>query len=383
MSESQRRGKGISEATQVYKDHRAEMDEGAQVAWPENFKPDEISGLQSAMNLYYEDEESFFSECQNDPKDKEIGDQELMTADEIASKLSNYDRRAIPEACDTLVAFVDVQKNILFFVIMAFEESGSGYVIDYGTYPDQRRAYYTKRDIKKSYLAADVRGGFEAKLTAALTAITNDFCTKRWTRDDGMEMTMDLMMLDANWEQSKKSVYEHCRTTPYRKQVRPAHGRYFGATTTPMSEYVKKKGDKIGHQWRMPNPKGRAVIRYVQFDTNYWKMYVHDRFAVDKGGAGCFSIFGNDPKKHKMFADHMTSENAFLVEAKGRKVMEFKVNPGNPDNDFLDCTVGCAVAASVMGVQLKALGQTRKKEKKTKRKMSEMLEEKRRNRDPR
>jgi hypothetical protein len=35
--------------------------------------------------------------------------------------------------------------------------------------------------------------------------------------------------------------------------------------------------------------------------------------------------------------------------ARGRTVDEWKLKPGKPDNHWLDCLVGCAVAASMQG----------------------------------
>jgi hypothetical protein len=55
-----------------------------------------------------------------------------------------------------------------------------------------------------------------------------------------------------------------------------------------------------------------------------------------------------------MFADHATSEKAVEVEAKGRRVIEWKEPPG-AENDYFDCIVGCCVAASMQGVSLREM----------------------------
>ena len=54
-------------ATTFYRKNRKAMDAGSDVAWPERKKPDEISGLQCAMNFWIDNPESFASEYQNDP----------------------------------------------------------------------------------------------------------------------------------------------------------------------------------------------------------------------------------------------------------------------------------------------------------------------------
>ena len=44
--------------------------------------------------------------------------------------------------------FIDVQQKVLFWLVAAWEDDFTGYVVDYGTWPDQQRAYFTLRDIQ-------------------------------------------------------------------------------------------------------------------------------------------------------------------------------------------------------------------------------------------
>jgi hypothetical protein len=41
-----------------------------------------------------------------------------------------------------------------------------------------------------------------------------------------------------------------------------------------------------------------------------------------------------------------------VTHGHGRDVQEWKLKPSRPDNHWLDCLVGCAVAASICGVKL-------------------------------
>ena len=52
--ESLRQGNEGREATEFYRQHRAEMDAGAEVAWPERYNQDELSALQHAMNWRFD-----------------------------------------------------------------------------------------------------------------------------------------------------------------------------------------------------------------------------------------------------------------------------------------------------------------------------------------
>ena len=50
-------------------------------------------------------------------------------------------------------------------------------------------------------------------------------------------------------------------------------------------------------------------------------------------------------------AEHVADAESFVVtEGHGRIVHEWRAKPSHPDNHWFDCLVGCAVAASVLGV---------------------------------
>ncbi len=66
------------------------------------------------------------------------------------------------------------------------------------------------------------------------------------------------------------------------------------------------------------------------------------------------TLYGADPRDHRMFADHLTAEYRERGEAPayGRTVYEWFQRPHHPDNHLLDAVVGCAVAASMLGTAL-------------------------------
>jgi hypothetical protein len=124
------------------------------------------------------------------------------------------------------------------------------------------------------------------------------------------------------------------------------------AASVPFTEYKRKRGDRVGHHWRIPSVQGRRAVRHVVLDTNYWKSFVHARLKVSMGDGGCLSLFGRRPDQHRMLSEHLTSEYRVRTQGRGRTVDEWKVRAGKPDNHWLDCLVGCAVAASVQGAVL-------------------------------
>ncbi len=341
-----------SEATEFYRKNRREMDAGAVIAWPERHNEDELSAIQHAMNLRLQDERAFWAEYQNQPLPQEEGESDPVSADAIAAKANGLPRGVVPIGASHLTMFIDVQGKLLFHTVVAWEDDFTGYVVDYGAWPDQQRPVFTLRDVQRTLARAAPNAGLEGAIYAGLEKLTEDYLSRRWRRDDGAELRIERCLIDANWGQSTDVVYQFCRQSAHAGLIMPSHGRYVGASSVPFSEYKRRKGERIGHHWRVPSVQGRRQVRHVLIDTNYWKSFVQARLAVAMGDPGCLSLFGCKAGEHELLAAHLTAEYRVRTEARGRIVDEWKLRAGAPDNHWLDCLVGCAVAASVLGAVL-------------------------------
>ena len=340
------------EATEFYGKHRKEMDAGAVIAWPERHNEDELSAIQHAMNLRLQDERAFWAEYQNQPLPQEEGESDHLNADAIAAKTNGLPRGVVPIGASHLTMFIDVQGKLLFHAVVAWEDDFTGYVVDYGTYPDQQRPVFALREVQKTLARVAPGTGLEGSIYAGLETLTDAYLAKRWRRDDGAELRIERCLIDANWGQSTDVVYQFCRQSAHAGLIMPSHGRYVGASSVPFSEYKRKKGERVGLHWRVPTVQGRRQVRHVLIDTNYWKSFVHARLAVAMGDPGSLSLFGRKPGEHQLLAEHLTAEYRVKTEARGRIVDEWKIRAGGPDNHWLDCLVGCAVAASILGAVL-------------------------------
>lgn len=348
-----RAGDGGKAGTEFYRANRESMDRGAEVAWPVRYNPDELSAIQHAINLRFDrGDHAFFSEYQNDPLPAEAVDADVLTSDAVAGKINGRDRATLPIDVSKVTAFIDVQKAALFWMVCGWQDDFTGYVIDYGVFPKQGRNYFALREIKQTLMAAMKTKSLEAAIYGGLQALTSDLCGRKWQRDDGVELPVERCLIDANWGESSDVVYKFARESAHSALLTPSHGIGVGATSRPFNEYRRKQGDRVGDHWRMPTPAGKRAVRYAVYDTNHWKSFSHARLAVPIGGAGCLSVFGRDPHEHKLLADHLTSESPIPVEARGRRVTEWKLKNMRPDNHLLDCLTGCCVAASIQGVSL-------------------------------
>ena len=351
-AEGLRNGDGGAAATEFYRTHRVDMDEGAEVAWEQRFNHDELSAIQHAMNLKLQDEAAFFAEYQNDPLIEETITEGMLTADEIAAKYNRMQRGVIPISCNHVTAFIDVQQKLLYYAVAAWDDDFTGYLIDYGAYPDQRRAYFTLRDSRQTLTTAARGTGLEGSIYAGLESLTGEILGREWQRDDGAALRIDRCLIDANWGHSTDVVYQFCRQSQHSAVLLPSHGRFVGASSMPFSEYKRRPGDRVGLNWRVPNTRGKRAIRHVLYDTNWWKSFLHARLGVAMGDRGCFSLFGDSAETHRLMSEHLTAEYFIRTEGRGRTVDEWKIRPEQSDNHWLDCLVGTAVGASMQGATL-------------------------------
>ena len=343
----------FSKATEFYRQHRAEMDEGAVVGWEARHNYDEISAIQHAMNLKLQDEAAFWSEYQNEPLPEDLGGEEQLTADMVLAKLNGRTMGSVPTSCTHVTMFVDIQLKLLFYLVCAWSDDFGGCVIDCGAWPEQRRRYFSLNDASPTIQMKFRDAGFEGALYGALRKLTEEKLAHEYMRDDGAALKVERCLIDANWGDSTEVVYQFCRESAYGNIITPGHGRYIGAGTKPMSEYKKTQGDVVGHNWRIPSVAGRRAVRHVLFDTNYWKSFMQSRIQTPIGDRGSLTLWGRDPERHMLLAEHLTAEYKVRTEGRGRTVDEWKLRPGCNANHWLDCLVGCCVAASMCGCALK------------------------------
>jgi phage terminase large subunit GpA-like protein len=344
--------RGIVDATEFYAAHRAEMDEGAMIAWPERYDHDELSAIQHAMNLKLQDQNAFFAEYQNEPLPETLLGAGQMSAEEIAAKVNGLPASVVPLGCTHLTMFIDVQGTLLYYVIAAWADDFTGGVIEYGAYPDQRRSYFTLREANPTLAMAAPGAGLEGTVYDGLQKLTDEKLSKEWKCESGAPLRIERCLIDANWGVSTDTVYQFCRQTKFASLVTPSHGRYVGASSLPFSEYTKGPGDRVGHNWRIPSTIGKRALRHVLFDTNYWKSFIFARLGTAMGDKGSLALYGTETTDHRMFADQLTAEYPVTTTGRGRTVEEWKARPNHPDNHFLDGIVGCAVGASMQGVAL-------------------------------
>ena len=337
-------------ATAFYRQNLEDMRRGAIVGWPDAYTGKKlVDSLEYYMRLWCENERAFWSEQQNQPK--ELGGNAVkLPAKEIARKLNGYERGIVPSNASKLTAFVDVHGDLLYFAVVAFKDDFTGYVIDYGTFPEQRRTYFSKNDGGLETLARVYDGKTaDGRVREGLCFLLNDLKTRFFEQegdDSDALLAITRVGVDSGW---KPEVVEDSIRIAGARFAYPSKGVAIGAKGRPMRLWPKKEGRVFG--WHLLDEKTKAIAtRQLLVDVNYWKTKVHESLSLTPGEPGSLSLWGSSSGVHRMFSEHLSAETAKSVESGTNRVVEWSANPSRPDNHFFDCVVGCFAAASTLGI---------------------------------
>jgi hypothetical protein len=355
----QRNGTGTDEANAFYAERQAAMDAGARVAWPERKNEDESTAIQHAWNLRIDrGEAAFWAEYQNQPIAEDVASDKLDKRG-LALRATPLAKGVVPANHHQLTAFIDVQDRVLFWLVASWSEQFGGHVVHYGVYPDQGVSFFEAGSAKRTLAKAANGAGFEASLTAGLEKVTQLLLSKDWKREDGTNLRIGQMMIDANWGKSTQTVRTFVKRSPYATLLLPSHGRGIGASSPALTDKGKARGDRIGLNWRIGQVNGQ---RSVTYDTNYWKSFVAARLRLASGDPEAIMFCAGE---HDLLFEHLTNEYPVRTESsRGRVVDEWKLSGTRFENHWWDCLVGAACAASIAGVQpasTEAGGRQRKK----------------------
>ena len=346
-------------ATAFYRRNREAMDAGARVTWKHRKDKNELSALEHAMRLFIRGRDSFFSEMQNEPEERESeGAVRILTAPEVAGRVNGYEQGEIPEPARRLTWFVDVQKELLYWAVCAWGDGFTGWVVDYGTWPEQPSFYFDRQHLRKPISKAPgiTAATLEGKMRQALDALFAELAGRSWVRD-GIDMHLDIGLVDANWGELTTTVYEACREAAKKFGLRvvPSHGIPYGPAKCPISRYERKKnkGAVLGDEWMMPPAHKCRGVRHVVFDAGRRKSFLWRRLTTPVGDPGSLTLFNAKPSRHRLLSEHVTAERGTQVSGPWGEMTVWTLIPGR-ENEWLDILSGCCTAESMCGGRLPA-----------------------------
>lgn len=333
------------------------MDAGAVVDWAERIDADakHLSAVQTAMHSFYEyGPVGFAAEFQNEPITNEPAGR--LSADLCASRVSGRPWGEVPIDCTELTMGVDVQQTSLWYVVLAARSNFTAQVVEYGVWPEQKRTNYTLGEISDSLNNLQTKyphRGVEGTIQAGLEDLVTWALRRNFQRSGGAGLARigRLLVDSGKWP----NVIAAVKMSRGGSAMQLSKGVGIRAGTKPMIMLKPKPGDGrrdlLGH-WMMPATQGTKEFPHVAVDTNFWKSFVHSAFLTAPGDPGAFTLFGDDPTRHALFASHITAEYYTTTQGHGREVQEWTVRPNRPDNHFLDALVLAVVGASMQGCSL-------------------------------
>lgn len=345
-------------ATRFYEENRKEMDRGAIVSNPYRKRADELSAIQHAMNWFLRDEAAFFSEFQNDPKDP-AAQEEFLTASQIANKVNGYTRGMVPLGVQWLTCSIDCHARALTWMVCGFEPNFTGYLVDYGVYPEQKSPYWRMGRARPTLKELFPGTGDEGSLYQGIKTLGEKLLNSQWKREDDATMVIDRGLIDQGYQAA--TIQRCLREQGWHSRLFAAFGREIGPKQYQISQYRRRAGELLGEEWLLKKGRGKGS-RNVQFDTGYWKTFLARRLATIEGDPGCFSLFGKEPKNksrnmpersanHEFLARHLDSEVRTVLKDGDRAVDQWRLRPGS-ENHWLDNAVHCHVAASQCGAKI-------------------------------
>lgn len=347
-----RKDEDLEQAHKFYRKHRKPMNAGTTIVWKEGYDTDRFCDpLEQCMDWFFRDRQGFWSELMNNPAGFVTDARPVLDRDTVAVRMHHLKAESSPLEAEFLTAFADVQGKCLFYEVRAHAQDSTSWVIAYGTWPGQPRAYYTLSDLK---LTLDSMYPQHATLQARLTAGIKDLFTllfnKEFQREDGHVLRLNVAGIDANWETD--TVKAAVRKSGFTARLIPTHGRSFRPPKTPLVDLKEQPGDRCGINWRLRSPKKTDAMRHLLYDVDHWKSFHRDRLLIPQESRGSVSLFAG--RDHTMYADHMLAETSSMIHDVGsqRTVEVWELPPSRPDNHFWDCSVGNGMLGSMLGCQL-------------------------------
>ena len=362
------------EANEYYRANRAAMDAGCQVSWEHCFDPDnEISAIQHAYNFLIDDgDEVFNAECQSSPRKQDSEEKTLQTAD-VLLKLSGLGHRVVPNNVMRIVGHIDVQDESLWYTIVAWTADFTGYVIDYGIFPDQRSLEVTKNRLRVSLSKKYPKLKDPAVRTRqGLSDLCDELLQRRWLDPSGHEHQIDKLGVDVADGEVAISLRSWIKSSKWSTHLVAMRGMALRPADEPLGDRKKSDDEKRrGLNWVEKRDKKVRGGSVVSVDVNWWKTFVANRWRaasprpngvgkdwIEKE-SGALYLWGDDQHVHRSFAAQQCSESATtLKHEKSGRMMDFwqeKANSGG--NEWWDNIVAAsALGDYVGGVTLRDAG---------------------------
>lgn len=320
-----------------YRKHRALMDRGAKVLNPDNYdRALELSGIQHAMNLYFNGEEQFLSEYQMQPMRRQMVFV-LKPAVVVSRTRADWQPYAVPPESVMTVCATDLNPAYGYSSAMTtFDRVATGTVVWYGIHPTNLH--------KEKLTEAEYRATIYEQLVVLAMKLKAE-CVAR-------NIKLDAWAVDAGGDQFEPVVrlWRNARDLDLPFEVVPMVGKA-GKTWNP---YVRS---------RIRNPINETVEcgdadkegkrqRWTNFNADYWRETQQRAWLGEIGTPGGLSLFGGDPSiRHDDFALQVAAEQLRKKEVGSDGRYRYEWTGGELHrHDYGDAMTMCLAVAGNKGL---------------------------------
>lgn len=348
LGEGSTPGEGKRLATEHYVANRTEMDRGAEVAWEHDKLDDEVSALQSLMTIRALDPAFFRCEIQQEGFIPVNTSGVRLEAGQLLQRLSHVPRGIVPDQASYLTAFIDSSDQVLWWMVCAWAKDFSGWVVDYGTWPDQRRPTFYKSDLAVKISDLLPGASWEEAFVLAHNQL-EQYLLQDWQTQNGQVRPVDIILKDWSDGGQKPRIESQVMASPNRARLRPSKGFAPRPGRKPVHLWGDGQRDRHAGAYWVERRSESPV--HIQFDVNQWKSHAARRLLTTVGAPSALTLPGDDPQANRLLVEHLTAETPKAIVYDGTPGVAWELIVGR-DNDWWDTLVGCAVGASVVGCGL-------------------------------
>jgi hypothetical protein len=244
----------------------------------------------------------------------------------------------------------------LYYLVIGWEkDTFSGWVIEYGTWPEQVAKHFSLRTAQSTLRRKYPKRGLEGRLTAGLNDLILDLAEKKYKvpshHGEARSASIELIGIDQAWGPSTKTVRSICAAHPKRQLLIPCQGKGIGVGDRTLNDWALKPGELRGDNWIIKH--GADGGRHCLADSNAFKSFVNARLNVATGDPGSLSLYR--PRlatEHRLIAEHWRAEKPKTLTDGDRSVEKWILPPAKPDNHWWDGLYWNAVLASIRGARL-------------------------------